>query len=219
MTKDQICIDLSQCTHEQRKEIYKTLKEAGEALFRITEEYLSKGYYGGPYLMYDGMAWAGYVENTISARKILSFEDFIAFFKPKSYNPFQKGDKVYCHEYGWGEVIAVINIKCEVKFSNSTIFMRTTYLSFTEYTLEGFTQERPIDYEQMAKNNVVGWVWDDLDEAYKVEVYKVGKLMDYKKNSKYPFRTLNGHWQNFLPLTDSEKEVLSKNELFKKLFQ
>ena len=68
---------------------------------------------------------------------------------------FKKGDKVYDHAYGWGEVIKgdddhayplkiefqhielYYNVKGVAEFG----FLPT--LSFTEYTLEGFSQVRP----------------------------------------------------------------------------
>lgn len=67
---------------------------------------------------------------------------------------FKKGDKVYDHLYGWGEVneASIRDNFLSVEFENGverfysidgcTLDAKPT-LSFTEYTLEGFSQERP----------------------------------------------------------------------------
>jgi hypothetical protein len=68
---------------------------------------------------------------------------------------FRKGDKVYDIIYGWGEVQwadANGSYPMDVKFKNSTqeytldgkiVLHSPPTLSFTEYTLEGFSQVRP----------------------------------------------------------------------------
>lgn len=72
---------------------------------------------------------------------------------------FKVGDKVYDYQFGWGEVIRIKNnnnFVVEVEFQDfrREVFTRTGYyseldlhptLSFTEYTLQGFSQERPFD--------------------------------------------------------------------------
>ena len=70
---------------------------------------------------------------------------------------FKEGDRVYHVEYGWGEVgyIPNINFPLVVAFSEDEVISFTpdgretteskqSLLSFTEYTLQGFTQERPV---------------------------------------------------------------------------
>jgi hypothetical protein len=69
-------------------------------------------------------------------------------------NVFKKGDKVFHYLYKWGTVTNDYKINnsgdfyVEVKFDNSSQnyfqnFKDAFLLSFTEYTLEGFSQERP----------------------------------------------------------------------------
>ena len=70
---------------------------------------------------------------------------------------FKKGDKVYDHAYGWGEV-EEIDLEARLSYQLKVDFKKEkgTYttdgkefgdspptLSFTEYTLEGFSQVRP----------------------------------------------------------------------------
>ena len=73
---------------------------------------------------------------------------------------FKKGDKVYDILYGWGEVQwsdAKGSYPMDVKFKNSTqeytldgsiVLHSPPTLSFTEYTLEGFSQERPLPFKE-----------------------------------------------------------------------
>jgi hypothetical protein len=70
---------------------------------------------------------------------------------------FKVGDRVYHASYGWGVVASIdgdeynpINVKFDVfiisftKDGKEDINESNSLLSFTEYTLQGFTQERPI---------------------------------------------------------------------------
>jgi hypothetical protein len=73
---------------------------------------------------------------------------------------FKKGDKVFDYTYEWGTVDDIDDFTVRVKFdsiSNNTvlfwgILLKT--LSFTEYTLEGFSQERP---EPLPKIGDIVW--------------------------------------------------------------
>lgn len=84
---------------------------------------------------------------------------------------FKKGDKVYDSMLGWGEIINFNYLKWyfEVLFDTGTSIYydengalydyenRNQFkptLSFTEYTLEGFTQERP---EEMPIKGQIVW--------------------------------------------------------------
>jgi len=69
---------------------------------------------------------------------------------------FKVGDRVYHIEYGWGEVVETYNgisFPILVEFANDLVYSFTLdgreiteskqpMLSFTEYTLQGFSQER-----------------------------------------------------------------------------
>jgi hypothetical protein len=89
---------------------------------------------------------------------------------------FKKGDKVYDYAYGWGEVIKV---KLHTTFTYPIVVMFTdenciSYtikgqleedgeptLSFTEYTLEGFSQVRPKEEKPLNR-----WYVDDRFPAF-----------------------------------------------------
>lgn len=76
---------------------------------------------------------------------------------------FKVGDKVYHYAYGWGEVMDIEGgSSVKVDFNRHLIWLSKTdinLLSFTEYTLPGFSQERPIDWSE----HVGKWCkfWDE----------------------------------------------------------
>jgi hypothetical protein len=69
---------------------------------------------------------------------------------------FKVGDKVFHIQYGWGEIIEEINCYDNLKIAfdkkvESWDWFHTSYISFTEYTLQGFTQERPIELPEVGE--------------------------------------------------------------------
>jgi hypothetical protein len=72
---------------------------------------------------------------------------------------FKVGDRVYHIEYGWGIIEEVINISILIKIINGhaeeRYWFEAKLLSFTEYTLQGFTQERPIELPKVGELCVV----------------------------------------------------------------
>lgn len=93
---------------------------------------------------------------------------------------FKKGDRVFCIMYGWGTIIEieeglypiVVQFDCNVintyTKDGSVTESGKPSLSFTEYTLEGFSQERP---EELPKKGDVVWVRDNNDEAWQVSIF------------------------------------------------
>ncbi len=67
---------------------------------------------------------------------------------------FKEGDKVYTYRFGWGRVVGVGATLMDVNFNgdieefylDGRFYKDDIYptLSFTEYTFQGFSQERPI---------------------------------------------------------------------------
>jgi len=59
---------------------------------------------------------------------------------------FKVGDKVFHYKQGWGIVTDYTQFLMRVEFTKSAQFLEKDdkLLSFTEYTLQGFSQERPI---------------------------------------------------------------------------
>lgn len=97
---------------------------------------------------------------------------------------FKVGDKVYHIYFGWGHVfcndsydtypllVTFANGECE-SFSNcgrSSITDLYPTLSFTEYTLQGFSQERPINWEELKGK----WCkfWDKVESGKSYGIYK-----------------------------------------------
>jgi hypothetical protein len=87
---------------------------------------------------------------------------------------FEVGDKVYDHLFGWGVVTNVYKGYADypVVVGYSSADARYTLdgryldrlkpsLSFTEYTLEGFSQERP---EELPEKGQIVWVKDYEDD-------------------------------------------------------
>lgn len=67
---------------------------------------------------------------------------------------FKVGDKVFHYSYGWGEIIELLGIDNDLKirFKEQTYaFIGYDYISFTEYTLQGFSQERPIELPEVGE--------------------------------------------------------------------
>jgi hypothetical protein len=111
---------------------------------------------------------------------------------------FKKGDKVYDIIYGWGEVQwsdAKGSYPMDVKFKNLTqeytldgrlVLHSPTTLSFTEYTLNGFSQVRPKeplpfkvgDVVYLSDKDVDYWVAIKLDEI-SIDSYSDCFVSDY----------------------------------------
>lgn len=109
---------------------------------------------------------------------------------------FKVGDKVYCIVFGWGVVNKVRfdgDYPIEVRFDNDYfcytrngcyIDTGKPTLSFTEYTLQGFTQERPIMLPEFGELCLV-----KQENEYQ---WSTGKFDMYKPNSVYKFCVDNG---------------------------
>lgn len=110
---------------------------------------------------------------------------------------FKKGDKVFDIRYGWG-VVTFVNILAvdwpievlfdgeeeltdDYTFDGRAFINYPPTLSFTEYTLEGFSQERP---EELPKKGDICWVRDDDDDDW-----VISHFMDYKLDKTFPYGT------------------------------
>jgi hypothetical protein len=106
---------------------------------------------------------------------------------------FKVGDKVFHLQHGWGEV-TIIDTKQAypiiVCFDNNEMYSftkegrviksdKTPTLSFTEYTLEGFSQEKPIELPEVGELCLVR---DSDEDLWLAVVFK-----SYNKDEKYPF--------------------------------
>ena len=96
---------------------------------------------------------------------------------------FKEGDRVFDLVYGWGKVI---NSTCPitVKFSEYTVDYYKkdlVKLSFTEYTLQGFSQERPIKLPEVGELCLV------RDENHEYWIAK--RFISYNPEKASPYRT------------------------------
>lgn len=129
---------------------------------------------------------------------------------------FKVGDRVYDIRFGWGIVNFTYSMDwnkvqpeflvCEVKFDknkepyNYTKKLATQMLSFTEYTLQGFSQERSMNYNEYIGK--WGKFWNDKKE------YIVSKLERYSSEG---FRTTTSIalYKFFEPLTEEQLKILN----------
>lgn len=129
---------------------------------------------------------------------------------------FEKGDRVFDIRFGWGTVITenividsfnpmVVQFDDEELRNYYTLRGKdiTKLLSFTEYELQGFSQEKPVNYEKYIGK--WGKFWDDDKD-----VLLISKLLSYgnPKNEKYPFESPFENCTNFEPLTEEQIKVL-----------
>ena len=84
---------------------------------------------------------------------------------------FKVKDKVFDIRHGWGIVFRIHSDVVEVEFKSEKKSIVIWYefkqagafLSFTEYNLQGFSQERP---ETLPEKGQVVWVRDDEDDEW-----------------------------------------------------
>lgn len=132
---------------------------------------------------------------------------------------FEKGDRVFHYLKGWGEIVHTYSDNweevddnytvCVVKFDSSeelehfTKYLATKTLSFTEYSLQGFTQEKPINYEEYVGK--WGVFWDRRFNGY-----YISKLKGLDVNNGFTefVDSDSGKWNKFRPLTDEQIKIL-----------
>ena len=128
---------------------------------------------------------------------------------------FEKGDRVFDYLKGWGAIIHTYSDNweevddnytvCVVKFDSSeeiihfTKYLATKMLSFTEYTLQGFTQEKPVNYEEYVGK--WGKFWNDEKEC------TISKLEGYRSEG-FRSTTSIALYEYFEPLTEEQVKVL-----------
>lgn len=116
-------------------------------------------------------------------------------------NIFKVGDKVYLYPLGWGDIQYESDYDYSIYFESIEAVRYIggdvrKLLSFTEYTLEGFTQNRP---EELPKKGDIVWVRKELPDEWHIGHF-MGKNEDRYEisiNNKkihwfgYEFRTTN----------------------------
>ena len=138
---------------------------------------------------------------------------------------FRVGDKVFDIRYGWGKVIknrereTYICYPIEVQFDKDGLQEDIVYtscgkyhkndavnmLSFTEYTLEGFDQKRPINYENYMRK--WGKFWNGASDNIFIDVLD-DLCEDCDGNVKFVPYEIDSHYDHFEPLSEEQLKVL-----------
>jgi hypothetical protein len=85
---------------------------------------------------------------------------------------FKIEDKVYHVLYGWGCITEITDYSMTVDFNGEQVFgfSDDKLFSFTEYTLQGFSQERPINLPEVGELCLVR---DNNGEYWRVVQFKL----------------------------------------------
>lgn len=135
---------------------------------------------------------------------------------------FKKGDKVYDHAYGWGEVadlMSGVDFPVIVDFEDTISSYKISgkqynhhenpTLSFTEYTLEGFSQQRPKEPLPFKVGDVV-YLSDSLGGTWATT-----RLTRIDKKGDKPFATILD-WRCLAlenPLLFPDTKIYTKGDL------
>lgn len=135
---------------------------------------------------------------------------------------FKVGDRVFDIRHGWGKVKNYYDLRLypiEVQFEDddsqefihysndgkASLGDNKPLLSFTEYTLEGFTQERPIKYEDYMRK--WGKFWNNISDNIIIDVLD-DLCEDCDGNVKFVPYEINSHYDHFEPLSEEQLKVL-----------
>lgn len=91
---------------------------------------------------------------------------------------FKKGDRIFHIQFGWGVIIEEINCHGNLKIAFDKPvpqwdWFDVSFISFTEYTLQGFSQKRPIELPKVGELCLVS-------NSPKFEDLKLGFFKEYK---------------------------------------
>ncbi|GIJ96582.1 hypothetical protein CAPN001_11510 [Capnocytophaga stomatis] len=119
---------------------------------------------------------------------------------------FKTGDRVFVYGLGWvviEKVAELYVVVCKTYSDKDSFFtIPNELVSFTEYTLDGFSQERPINY-------------DDYIGKWGVFILRgrhiiIGILSEYVSGVDTPFveKTTEMCFDSFEPLTEEQIKML-----------
>jgi len=118
-------------------------------------------------------------------------------------NIFKEGDRVYHYLYGWGTVRDMgRNFECDnLKRLLRNVFEERHLLSFTEYTMQGFSQKRP---EELPKKGQICWVRDSEFQTWMIahfmerinDLYEVTPDWDRQTASYWKYITTKNPYEN-----------------------
>lgn len=117
---------------------------------------------------------------------VITLEQWQQLLNPKTetMSNFKKGDKVFVYPYGWCEVDEYEDIAKDmilVKQGCNCYAVPYHYVSCTEYTLDGFTQERPFT----PKVGEYYYFWND--ETINDDCVGYGRLKQISNNINFPY--------------------------------
>lgn len=116
---------------------------------------------------------------------------------------FKVEDRVFDFCFGWGKIVTIDTGWMKIRFDNSKRDAHYEQddlktLSFTEYTLEGFSQKRP---EELPKKGDIVWGRNEFPSEWHIGHF-YDKLGDNYLISSHPQPT---GWNNIV------KEITTKN--------
>ena len=106
---------------------------------------------------------------------------------------FKVGDKVYHIDFGWGLITDIDNcddlFPLQISYNNGYLnYFPIRSVSFTEYPLQGFSQERPIELPEVGELCLVR---DNDCDSWVAREFK-----EYKPNGEHKFYTyVNSAWK------------------------
>lgn len=117
---------------------------------------------------------------------------------------FKVGDKVFNIQYGWGVISDIYSEMIIVKFNGiqyGFLNVNNKTLSFTEYTLEGFSQERPDD---LPKKGDIVWVRDREYDNWMITYFMKlgGGELRYGTNPRNSDDSAHTYYYRFLTTTN-----------------
>jgi hypothetical protein len=121
---------------------------------------------------------------------------------------FKENDKVFDVRYGWGKVDLIYNpnhypiiVKYKIGHISYTLDGKSSHedltpmLSFTEYTLQGFTQERA---ELLPERGQIVWVRNNENSNWHCTQFMYKYKGMYRVTAGNPFDDTNGAHYKFI---------------------
>jgi hypothetical protein len=106
-------------------------------------------------------------------------------------NIFKSNDRVYHYKYGWGTIIDMgKNVVFDERLNLiMEVYSQRNFLSFTRYSIEGFSQERP---EELPEKGDIVWGRNEFPSEWHIGHF-FEKQGDYYLISSHPKPT---GWNN-----------------------
>lgn len=121
---------------------------------------------------------------------------------------FKVGDRVYHIQYGWGNITDIYSQMIIVKFEEYQYGFPTgnnKQLSFTEYTINGFSQERP---ESLPNKGDIVWVRDREYDNWMITYFMKlgGRELRYGTNPKNSDDSAHTYYYRYLTTENPYKD-------------